>query len=115
MRPARRDPGRERLDRLRRIHAVVDSIPRGSVATYGQVAREAGLPRHARLVGRALGNLPQGTELPWHRVVNARGEISTRTCDSGGERTQLARLKREGVEPNERGRIDLARFGWRPE
>ncbi|HEX6883441.1 MAG TPA: MGMT family protein [Planctomycetota bacterium] len=90
--------------------AVVDSIPRGRVATYGQVAREAGLPRHARLVGRLLARLPTGTTLPWHRVINAAGRISLRP---GGTR-QRRRLAREGVRGSATGRIDLARFRWVP-
>ena len=59
-----------------RIYEVVCRIPRGRVAAYGQVAAEAGLPGHARLVGYALHNLPDDTDVPWHRVVNARGGIS---------------------------------------
>ena len=94
---------------LQRIHATVDSIPRGRVATYGQVAGEAGLPRRARLVGRALRELACGSELPWHRVVNAAGGLST-SGRSRGE--QQRRLRSEGVEIDARGRIDLARFRW---
>ena len=105
----------DRSDAYQRIYAVVDSIPRGRVATYGQVAREAGMPRNARQVGFALRTLPEGSPLPWHRVLNAKGEISERACASGGPRVQLQRLKREGVETDARGRIDLERFGWRPD
>jgi methylated-DNA-protein-cysteine methyltransferase related protein len=94
------------------IFAVVRRIPRGRVATYGQVASEAGLPRHARLVGYALARAgPRG--LPWHRVVNARGEISQRS-DPGGEDVQRARLEAEGVAFDAAGRVDLARYAWRP-
>ena len=71
-------------------------IPPGKVATYGQVAALAGMPAHARFVGRTLANLPPGTRLPWHRVVNAGLRISLRE-DSGGHRTQRQRLEREGV------------------
>ena len=94
-----------------RIYALVDSIPRGRVASYGQIAREAGLPRHARLVGRALRTLPEGSRLPWHRVLKANGEISPRP--SAG--TQRRRLGREGVRFDARGRVDLSRYGWAPE
>ena len=97
---------------LQRIRATVDAIPRGRVATYGQVASEAGLPRRARLVGRVLCELEQGSRLPWHRVVNAAGRISPR---GGGEAEQARRLAREGVRPDARGRIDLERHGWHPE
>ena len=97
---------------LQRIRATVDAIPAGRVATYGQVALEAGLPRRARLVGRVLGQLEQPSDLPWHRVVNAAGRISPR---GGGEREQRRRLAREGVRLDARGRIDLGRFQWRPD
>ena len=105
-----------RVDRdelVQRILATVDSIPRGRVASYGQVAREAGLPRHARLVGRVLRELPNGTKLPWHRVVNAAGEISPR-ADGAPSVEQCRRLEREGVVFASKRRIDLARFVWRP-
>lgn len=102
--------GSDRDERAARILAVVDSIPRGRVATYGQVAREAGLPRHARLVGRILAGLPAGTPLPWHRVINAAGRISLRP----GAARQQQRLAREGLRCSPTGRIDLARFRWVP-
>jgi methylated-DNA-protein-cysteine methyltransferase-like protein len=95
-------------DRRARILAVVDSIPRGRVATYGQIAREASLPRNARLVGRVLGTLPSGTRLPWHRVVAAGGRIAARPHAA----LQRRRLAREGVKSSPGGRIDLARFQW---
>lgn len=99
-------------DRQERIWRTVARIPVGQVATYGQVAREAGLGRRARMVGRALRSLPAGSGVPWHRVVNARGEISLpATSDSGRE--QRRRLEEEGVVFTE-GRIDLSRFRWRP-
>lgn len=97
-----------------RIYAVVRRIPRGRVATYGQVATLAGLPGHARQAGYALAALPEGTAAPWHRVVNARGEISARRPASGGAITQRILLEQEGVEFDARGRISLDRFGWRP-
>ena len=79
-----------------RIWQVVSVIPRGSVATYGQVAALAGMPRHARLVGRTLANLPRGSRLPWHRVVNAGLRISERGDDRAMDE-QRRRLEREGV------------------
>jgi methylated-DNA-protein-cysteine methyltransferase-like protein len=102
----------DRDEAYQRIWATVDAIPRGRVATYGQVAREAGLPHHARLVGRALARLPKGSRLPWFRVVNHKGAISLRP--GGGAAEQRRRLAREGVRPTQ-GRIDLARYGWEPE
>jgi len=98
-----------------RIWATVDCIPRGRVATYGQVAKEAGLPGHARQVGYAMKNLPSGTDLAWHRVLNAKGEISARSATGAPSREQIRRLAAEGVELNARGRVDLKRYGWTPE
>ncbi len=80
-----------------RIWQVVAMIPKGTVATYGQVAALAGMPTHARLVGRTLSNLPKGTKLPWHRVINAGMRISLR-AGSGGHLVQRERLEAEGVE-----------------
>ena len=80
-----------------RVWQVVAMIPTGKVATYGQVAALAGMPAHARFVGRTLANLPRGTRLPWHRVVNAGLRISLREA-GGGHLTQRQRLEREGVE-----------------
>jgi methylated-DNA-protein-cysteine methyltransferase-like protein len=90
-----------------RLLAVVARIPRGRVATYGQVARLAGLPGAARAVGWALAALPDDT-IPWHRVINAQGGISPRD----GEERQGLRLRREGVRPGRTGRYDLDRYGW---
>ena len=95
------------------IHAVVAMIPRGRVATYGQVAALAGRPGQARQVGYALAALRPDTDLPWHRVVNARGEISLRS-PSGGRALQRALLEREKVKFDSSGRISLERFRWRP-
>ena len=86
-------------------------IPSGKVATYGQVAALAGMPSHARLVGRTLGNLPSGTRLPWHRVVNANLRISPRE-GSDGHREQRQRLESEGVEFM--GQRVARTFKWTP-
>jgi methylated-DNA-protein-cysteine methyltransferase-like protein len=94
-----------------KIHDVVSRIPRGRVATYGQVARLAKLPGQARLVGYALHAVPAGTELPWQRVVNAKGEISL-PGESAARQRRL--LEGEGVRFDSRGRIALASFQWRP-
>ena len=90
------------------ICAAIPAIPSGKVASYGQVALLAGLPGRARLVGRVLSHLPPGSEIPWQRVVNARGEISLRE-HAGARQQQL--LEREGVHFNARGRIDMRRYG----
>jgi methylated-DNA-protein-cysteine methyltransferase-like protein len=96
-----------------RILAVVRRIPRGRVATYGQVAHLAGLPRGARQVGWALAALPASSSVPWQRVVNAQGRTSPRALPDA-EALQRARLEAEGVRFDPHGRIDLARYGWRP-
>ena len=102
-----------------RIWSVVRRIPRGRVATYGQIARIAGLPRQARMVGYALhalsfdaakrGNV--AASVPWQRVINAQGRISLRAF-SGSEAVQRRLLEREGVKFDARARVDLERFGW---
>lgn len=97
-----------------RIYDVVREIPAGRVATYGQVAALAGLPRHARLVGYALHALPEATTVPWHRVVNARGALSLERRAVGGGLAQRFRLEAEGVTFGVGGRIALGAFGWRP-
>ena len=102
-----------RADSYERIYAVVRRIPRGRVATYGQVAQLAGLAGHARQVGYALHALASGSALPWQRVINARGEVSRRS-EPGMERLQQKLLEDEGVVFDERGRVDLARHRWRP-
>ena len=95
-----------------RIFAVVRRIPRGRVATYGQIASLAGLPGNARRVGSALFSLPPATALPWQRVVNAKGGISLDVMNGG--LTQRLLLEREGVVFDARGRIPLASYQWRP-
>jgi len=97
-----------------RIYSVVSRIPRGRVATYGQVARLAGQPGQARQVGYALAALRDGSRIPWHRVVNAKGRISPRR-DGGPEATlQRLRLRREGVRLDQGGHIRLEIYRWRP-
>lgn len=106
-----RDNGRA-ASAYARVYAVVRRVPSGRVATYGQVARVAGLGNHARLVGYALAALPAETTIPWHRVINARGAVSHRR--SGDTLSQRMRLEREGVRFDARGRASLSAHGWRP-
>lgn len=108
-----RERAGEPAGRWERVYAVVRRIPRGRVATYGQVARLAGLGGQGRQVGYALHALPGEGFAPWHRVVNARGAISL-PPGGGADVTQRIRLEREGVRFDARGRIDLERYGWRP-
>jgi methylated-DNA-protein-cysteine methyltransferase-like protein len=96
-----------------RIYNVVRRIPKGRVATYGQVAALAGLAGHARQVGYALHALPGATAVPWHRVVNAAGRISARAVP-GAELVQRLLLEKEGVRLDARGRVPLERARWQP-
>ena len=100
--------------RYERIYAVIRRIPKGRVATYGQIADLAGLPGHARQVGYALYALREGSTVPWHRVVNAQGRLSLGRVIPEGDVEQRIRLEIEGVEFDAEGRIALGRFQWRP-
>jgi methylated-DNA-protein-cysteine methyltransferase-like protein len=91
----------------------VARVPKGRVATYGQIARLAGVPGQPRQVGYALAALPDGMDIPWHRVINARGEVSPRS-EAEFEAIQRALLRAEGVVFDPTGRVDLDRFGWKP-
>jgi methylated-DNA-protein-cysteine methyltransferase-like protein len=106
---------------LARIWKAVAAIPRGQVASYGSIARRAGLPRRARLVGHALKVAPANLRLPWHRVLNAQGRISL-PAGSNAHRLQRRLLEEEGVLFRN-GRVDLKALGgdadldallWRP-
>lgn len=101
-------------DSYQRIYTIVSMIPKGRVATYGQVAELAGLPRQARLVGYALNCLPNGTRIPWHRVINSQGKISLRAEGEGSDDRQMRLLKRERVRFNQQGVVDLKVFRWEP-
>ena len=96
------------------VLAAVARVPRGRVATYGQIAWMTGFPRRPRQVGMVLKGLPEGTEVPWHRIINAKGYVPSRGR-WWGARVQIARLREEGVAADEAGNVDLPLFGWRPE
>ncbi len=96
-------------ERYRRIYAAIAAIPRGRVASYGQIAARAGLPGRARLVGTALRDTPDGERLPWHRVLHADGTIAL-PRGSHGFREQTQRLRAEGVDVRE-GRVPMQAFG----
>src|SRR5262245_33706603 len=122
---ARRQPERSKTPRSKtprsrkpvssylHIYRAVRRIPRGKVASYGQIARIAGFPGHARRVGYALYNLPRGSNVPWHRVVNAAGALSVGRLDADSGREQRLRLELEGVAFDARGRVKLDRHGWK--
>ena len=99
-----------------RVWATVKRIPRGRVATYGQIAALAGMPRHARQAGYALAATPANKKIPWHRVINAQGKISLRLkhWDSGSDDLQRILLEAEGVLFDSHGKVDLKRFRWQP-
>ena len=103
----------DRQARLERIYETIRDIPRGSVASYGQVAEIAGIPRGARQVGWALRHAPAGTGLPWHRVPTASGKIAFET-GSRPFRKQKERLAQEGVAVIA-GRVDMRRYRWEPQ
>ncbi|NOT34014.1 MAG: methyltransferase [Candidatus Eisenbacteria bacterium] len=94
------------------IYAVVRRVPRGRVSTYGAIAELAKLPRQARLVGYAMHALPDGSPLPWHRILSADGRLGIARLSPSGALTQRMRLEREGVGFDARGRVKLERFGW---
>ena len=94
------------------ICAVIRRIPEGWVATYGQVATMAGLPRRARLVGHVLQHLDPAADIPWHRVVNAKGAVSYSPSRNGGDALQRRLLEKEGIEFDNRDRFNLERFRW---
>ncbi|TBU78497.1 MGMT family protein [Phytopseudomonas daroniae] len=94
------------------LYLVLAQVPAGKVVTYGELASMAGLGRAARWVGRTLGQLPDGTALPWHRVVAAGGRLSL-GADTPSGVEQRARLRVEGVLSHN-GRVDIRRHGWRP-
>jgi methylated-DNA-protein-cysteine methyltransferase-like protein len=100
-------------DRYPRIYAVVRRIPKGRVATYGQVAQLAGLPGCARQVGYALHALDVEDNVPWQRVVNAQGCVSRRR-EAGMDRMQRVLLEAEGLAFDERDRLDLSEKRWKP-
>ncbi|MFK7897431.1 MAG: MGMT family protein [Myxococcota bacterium] len=95
------------------VYRVVKRVPKGRVATYGQIAALAGMPGAARQVGWALNALEDEDDVPWHRVINAKGEISRRG-DKAFEDFQRALLEAEGIEFGRSGRVALPRFGWKP-
>jgi methylated-DNA-protein-cysteine methyltransferase-like protein len=104
-------PVEEPTEARQRIWQVIAAIPAGRVSTYGQVAQLAGLGRGARQVGQAMRQLPEGSTIPWHRVINAQGRISL-PPGSRGHKRQRERLEAEGIRFNLSGRVSLKQQGW---
>ena len=96
-----------------RIYAVVRQIPPGKVATYGQVAELAGLIGKPRVVGYALFKVAPDDDIPWQRVINAKGEISTSAFRDGSDDLQRVLLEDEGIEFQDR-KINLSKYRWQP-
>lgn len=96
-----------------KVIEIIQSIPRGKVMTYGQIAGTAGNPRAARQVVRVLHAMSPKYDLPWHRVINAKGQIAMKSDSAYNE--QLMRLELEGIETDINGNIDLTRYRWNPE
>lgn len=92
------------------ILQVVALIPYGKVATYGQIAKMAGLPKHARLVGRVLQQV-EDQHLPWHRVINSQGKISLSKLDDQGDNLQIVKLQAENIVVIA-GKINLKLYQW---
>jgi methylated-DNA-protein-cysteine methyltransferase-like protein len=99
--------------RRARICEIIRRIPAGKVATYGQIAKLAGVPRGARQIGYALSALPDPESVPWHRVINARGEISIRSNPDYAE-LQRRLLEAEGIIFNDKGCVLLTEYQWVP-
>jgi methylated-DNA-protein-cysteine methyltransferase-like protein len=97
------------------IHAIVKEIPSGKVATYGQIAVIVGAGLPARIVGYALHGLPDGTDVPWHRVINSKGKISYSVTRHEHDALQRILLEQEGIKFTEDGIIDLKKYLWIPE
>ncbi|PCJ24473.1 MAG: cysteine methyltransferase [SAR86 cluster bacterium] len=102
--------GESALNNKEKIWQTVHQIPRGKVASYGQIAKLADLPGYARYVGYVMKNLPKGTKLPWYRVVNSQGKLSF-PRDSRQYQTQKSKLEAEGVI-FVNGRFSMKKFGW---
>lgn len=97
-----------------RIYAIVRQIPSGKVATYGQIAELANLAGKARVVGYALYRVDTQSDIPWHRVINAKGEISHSSLRNGSDYLQRSLLEQEGIQLNSEGKINLRQYLWQP-
>ena len=102
----------QKQERREAIYLALAQIPKGKVITYGNLAKLAGMPNGARLAGRLMCELPDKSNLPWHRVINAQGRLSL-PVNSDGYREQLQRLQKDGIDINN-GKIKLSIYGYNP-
>lgn len=96
------------------IYEIVRQIPQGKVATYGQVADLSNLYGKARLVGYALYRVDKNSDIPWHRVINAKGEISYSSLRHGADYLQRSLLEQEGIKFSPAGKVNLKEYLWHP-
>jgi len=96
------------------VYDIVAKIPPGRVTSYGQIAALLDEPRAARTVGWAMHSIPDGIELPWHRVINAQGKITFNKHGQGAS-LQRALLESEGIVFNLKGRVDMSKYQWQPQ
>lgn len=108
-----KDEGQASPSRYQLIYAAVLQIPKGKVASYGDVAALAGMPNHARMAGYALHHLAADSPVPWHRVLNSQGVLSIGKSKPGRERVQRELLEAEGVVFKDNGRVDLKKYRYR--
>lgn len=101
------------MNTFEKIYAVVKKIPKGRVATYGQIAAIAGNPRWSQVVGYALHTNPDPQNIPCYRVVNRSGQLSPAFA-FGGENAQAELLRSDGIELSEDGTVDLKKYLWQP-
>ncbi|WP_138420364.1 MGMT family protein [Aquibacillus sediminis] len=94
------------------VIGIIRAIPQGKVMTYGQIAKLAGSPRGARQVVRILHSMSKKYQLPWHRVINAKGQIAIQ--DDAVYQEQLLSLQAEGIRVDRNGSVHLATYQWYP-
>ncbi len=97
----------------RRVYALVRACPAGRVTTYGWLGAAVGYPKAARVIGWIMNNTPRGMELPAHRVINSKGEL-TGSWAFGQKGRMRELLESEGIVFSEKGTVDLKRYGWQP-
>jgi methylated-DNA-protein-cysteine methyltransferase related protein len=97
-----------------RIYAMVRQIPPGQVATYGQIAELVGMMGRARQVGYALFRVAPDADIPWHRVINAQGQVSRSPMREGNDDLQQHLLEAEGIVFDKNQTIDLKKYRWQP-